>query len=97
MWTFWGLAVQIVAGFLGAHAAASASHEHHFGFAGHSLAGLTGGALSGTFLQTAAITLVTGSGSHNPEVAVDTAVIHVMTGAVMGAIAMFAVAMYKKG
>jgi hypothetical protein len=40
---------------------------------------------------------VTGGGSHNPEVAVDTAVIHVMTGAVMGAIAMFAVAMYKKG
>jgi len=59
---------------------------------GHSLSGLVGGAQNCIFLQTAAITLVTGSGSHNPEVAVDTAVIHVMTGAVTGAIAM-----YKKG
>jgi hypothetical protein len=97
MWTFWGLAVQIVAGFLGAHAAAGASHEHGFGFVGHSLAGLVGGALSGAFLQTAAITVVTGSGSLNSEVAVDTAVIHVITGAVAGAIAMFAVAIVKKG
>lgn len=96
MWTFWGLIVQIVAGFLGAHAAASASHEHGFGFIGHSLAGLAGGALSGAFLQTAAITVVTGSGSLNAEVGVDTAVIHLITGAVAGAIAMFAVAMFKK-
>jgi hypothetical protein len=97
MWTFWGLAVQIVAGFMGAHAAASASHEHGFGFVGHSLAGLVGGALSGVFLQTAAITVVTGSGSLNAERAVDTAVIHVITGAVAGAIAMFAVAIVRKG
>ena len=41
--------------------------------------------------------MVTGSGTLNPEVAVDTAVIHVMTGAIAGAIAMFAVAIYKKG
>jgi hypothetical protein len=36
-WTLWGLAVQTVAGFFGAHAAASAAHEHRFGFIGHSL------------------------------------------------------------
>jgi hypothetical protein len=59
---------------------------------GHSLAGLVGGAQSGIFLQTAAITLATGSGSHNRKGAVDAAVLHVMTGGVMGA-----VAMYKKG
>jgi uncharacterized membrane protein YeaQ/YmgE (transglycosylase-associated protein family) len=50
-WTLWGLAVQTVAGFFGAHAAASATHEHRFGFIGHSLTGLVGGALSGAFLQ----------------------------------------------
>jgi uncharacterized membrane protein YeaQ/YmgE (transglycosylase-associated protein family) len=58
MWTFWGLAVEIIAGFLGAHAAASASHEHQFGFVGHSLAGLVGGALSGAFLQPAAASTI---------------------------------------
>jgi hypothetical protein len=97
MWTYWGLAVEIVFGFLGAHAAASASHEHHFGFVGHSLAGLAGGALSGLFLQTTAIRLVAGNGSLNAEVAADTAITHVMTGGVMGAIAMFLVGMLKRG
>jgi hypothetical protein len=38
--TLWGLAVQTVAGFFGAHAATSAAHEHRFGFIGHSLTGL---------------------------------------------------------
>jgi hypothetical protein len=37
------------------------------GFVGHSLAGIIGEAFSGTFLQTAAITIVTGSGSQNPS------------------------------
>jgi hypothetical protein len=97
MWTYWGLAVEIVFGFLGAHAAASASHEHNFGFAGHSLAGLAGGALSALFLQTIAIRLVAGNGSLNVEDISVTAVTHVMTGAVMGAIAMFLVGMIKKG
>lgn len=55
-WTMWGLAVQTVAGFFGAHAAASAAQEHRFGFLGHSLAGLAGGALSGALLQSAAVT-----------------------------------------
>ena len=41
-WTLWGLAVQTVAGFLGAHAAAGAAHEHRVGFVGHSVAGIGG-------------------------------------------------------
>jgi uncharacterized membrane protein YeaQ/YmgE (transglycosylase-associated protein family) len=60
------VAVQAVAGFFGAHAAASAAHEHRFGFIGHSITGLIGGALSGAFLQQTAVTIVTGSGSENP-------------------------------
>jgi hypothetical protein len=90
-WTLWGLAVQTFAGFLGAHAAAGAAHEYRVGFVGHSLAGLVGGALSGTFLQTAAVTIVTGSGSQNPSTAVEIAVIHALTGAAAGAILMFVV------
>jgi uncharacterized membrane protein YeaQ/YmgE (transglycosylase-associated protein family) len=75
-WTLWGLAVQTVAGFFGAHAAASAAHEHRFGFIGHSLAGLVGGALGGAFLQEAAVTIVTGSGSQNPSTVAEIAVTH---------------------
>ena len=71
------------------------SYSNPYGYPSYQ--GPVGGALSGAFLQTAALTVVTGSGVHNPEVAVDTAVIHVMTGAIAGAIAMFAVAIYKKG
>lgn len=94
-WTLWGLVVQTVAGFCGAHAAASAAHEHRFGFIGHSLTGLIGGALSGAFLQEAAVTIVTGSGSENPSTTVELAVIHALTGAVAGAILMFAVGFVK--
>jgi hypothetical protein len=90
-WTLWGLVVQTIAGFLGAHAAAGAAHEYRVGFVGHSLVGLVGGALSGTFLQTAAVTIVTGSGSQNPSTTAEIAVIHALTGAVAGAILMFAV------
>ena len=97
MWTFWGLAVQIIAGFCGAHAVASVSQEHRFGFIGHSLAGLAGGALSGTLLQTTAITILNGGGAENPSTFAEIAFIHALTGGVAGAIAMFAVAIFKKG
>ena len=90
-WTLWGLAVQTIGGFFGAHAAASATHEHRFGFIGHSVTGLVGGALSGAFLQQAAVTIVTGSGSQNPSTAVEIAVTHALTGAVAGAILMLAI------
>ena len=90
-WTLWGLVVQTIAGFLGAHAAAGAAHEYRVGFVGQSVAGLVGGALSGIFLQTAAPTIVTGSGSQNPSTVVDTAAINALTGAAAGAILMLAV------
>jgi hypothetical protein len=86
-WTT-GLIVQVVAGFAGAHFAATALHEHRFGWVGHSLVGLIAGALSGYFLQSIVLTVVTGSGSINELRPVDAGVIEAMTGAVVGAIAM---------
>jgi hypothetical protein len=90
-WTLWGLAVQTIAGFFGAHAAARAAQEHGFGFIGHSIAGLIGGALSGVFLQEAAVTMVTGSGSPSSSTDPEIAVIQALTGAVAGGILMLAV------
>src|ERR1700736_5990186 len=63
-WTT-ALIVQVVAGFAGAHFAATALHDHSFGWLGHSLVGLIAGALSGYALQTIMLTVVTGSGSTN--------------------------------
>ena len=63
-WTT-NLIVQIVAGFVGAHLAAAALHEQRFGWLGHSLVGAIAGAISGYFLQSAVLTVVTGSGSLN--------------------------------
>jgi hypothetical protein len=93
MWTFWGLAAQIIAGFGGAQAAAGVSHDHRFGFIGHSL----GGTLSGTFFQSAAITILNGGGAENPSTSAEIAFIHALTGGVSGAIAMFAVAIFREG
>ena len=86
-WTLTNLVVQIVAGLLGAHGAASATHEHKFGFLGHSLVG----ALSGYFLQIILITVVTGSGSVMAPRSADVLVTQALAGAVVGAIGMFAV------
>jgi uncharacterized membrane protein YeaQ/YmgE (transglycosylase-associated protein family) len=62
-WSLTNLIIQIIAGFLGGHVAAIVFKEHDFGVIGHSLTGLVGGALSGYFLQTLAITMVTGPGT----------------------------------
>jgi uncharacterized membrane protein YeaQ/YmgE (transglycosylase-associated protein family) len=88
-WTIANLAIQSVAGVLGAHAAASAAHEHRFGFVGHSLVGLVAGAVSGYFLQE--IVNTTGSGETMPASAVETAIIQALAGAVIGAIVMLAI------
>ena len=96
-WTLGGLAVQTIAGFFGAHAAAVATHEYRFGFLGHSIAGLVGGAVSGAFLQEAAVTIVTGGGSQNPSTAAEIAVTHALTGAVAGGILMLAVGVLRAG
>jgi hypothetical protein len=86
-WTT-NLIVQIVAGFAGAHMAATALHEHRFGWVGHSVVGLIAGALSGYFLQAIALTLVNGGGGLNEPTVIEAAVIEALTGAVTGGIAM---------
>ena len=45
-WTTTNLIVQTITGLAGAHFAATALHEHRFGWIGHSLAGLIAGAIS---------------------------------------------------
>jgi hypothetical protein len=63
-----------------------ATHEHRFGFICHSVTGLVVGALSGAFLQDAAVNIVTSRGSHNPSIPAKIFVIHVLGGAVAGVI-----------
>jgi uncharacterized membrane protein YeaQ/YmgE (transglycosylase-associated protein family) len=94
-WTT-NLIVQVVAGFIGAHLAAAALHEHRFGWLRHSLVGLVAGGLSGYFLQEMALTVVTGSGSVNEPRLAEVAVIESLTGAIAGAIAMAAVGFWIK-
>ena len=89
-WTT-NLAVQVVAGLVGAHFAATALHEHRFGWIGHSLVGMIAGSLGGYFLQTIVLRVVTGSGSLNELRTVEAVIIEALTGAVVGAIAMAAV------
>lgn len=62
-WTIANLLIQMIAGLLGAHAAAAVIHEHKFGLIGHTLVGLLAGAVSGFFLQGVAVTMVTASRS----------------------------------
>src|SRR3984885_10197193 len=84
IWTSTNLVIQIITGVLGAHFVASAAQEHGFGFFGHTLAGLVGGALSGYFLQKLAVTVVTASGSLNEVDAADNAVLQGLTGLTAG-------------
>jgi hypothetical protein len=90
-WASANLIIQIVAGLLGANIAAAAAHEHRFGLLGHGLVGLLGGTLSGVFLQTYAATVVTGSGSVNEPTHAEIFAIQLLTGAIVGSIAMLAV------
>jgi uncharacterized membrane protein YeaQ/YmgE (transglycosylase-associated protein family) len=84
-WTFTNVLIQIVAGIVGGHVAAVIAHEHSFGLVGHSVSGAAGGFLSGFFLQTLALTMVTASGSLNEPTLVETVVIQAFTGAAAGA------------
>jgi hypothetical protein len=95
IWTSTNLVIQIVTGVLGALFAASAAKEHGFGFFGHVLVGLIGGALSGYFLQTLAVTVVTGSGSLNDVTAADNAVLQGLTGIAAGGCLMLIVGFIK--
>ena len=76
-WTT-SLIVQIIAGFAGAHLAATALHEHRFGWIGHSLVGLIAGALSGYFLQAIVLTVVNGGGGMNEPRVAEAAVIEAL-------------------
>ena len=90
-WTFANLIIQIVAGLIGSHIAAAAAHEHRFGFWRHGLVGLLSGALGGLFLQKYASTVVTAGGSLNGPTHVQIIASQVLTGAVLGAIAMMTI------
>jgi uncharacterized membrane protein YeaQ/YmgE (transglycosylase-associated protein family) len=85
-WTATNLIIEIITGILGGHAAAAAAKEHEFGLIGHTVAGAIGGALSGCFLQTFAITMVTASGSLNEPTAVENGFIQAVTGLAAGGI-----------
>jgi hypothetical protein len=93
-WTVANLIIQIVAGLGGANIAAAVADEHRFGFWGHSLVGLIAGGLSGLFLQTYVVTVVTGSGSVNIPTNAEVFTIELLTGAVAGGIAMLAVGLF---
>lgn len=95
IWTSTNLVIQVLTGILGAHFAATAAREHGFGFLGHTLAGAIGGALSGYFLQTLAVTLVTASGSQNDITAVDNAVLQGLAGIAAGGCLMLIVGFIK--
>jgi hypothetical protein len=93
LWTTTSLYIQIVAGFVGAHIAAAVARDHAFGFWGHTIVGLIAGAVGGYFLQTYAVTVVTGSGSLNDIRPADNFVLQTATGAVLGGICMLAIGM----
>jgi hypothetical protein len=97
VWTASNVLIQTVTGILGAHGAAVAAHEHRFGFLGHMLTGALAGAVSGYFLQTLAVTMVTAGGSMNEPTAVENVALQALTGMVVGACSMLAVGLVKRG
>jgi uncharacterized membrane protein YeaQ/YmgE (transglycosylase-associated protein family) len=94
-WTLTSLVIQIIAGLIGGHVAAVAVHEHAFGAVGHTVAGLVGGFLSGYFLQTLAITMVTSTGSLTEPRPAEVFMVQVLTGLVSGAIVTMVVGFIK--
>ena len=94
-WSAVYCAIQVVAGFAGAHMAALVAHEHRFGFVGHSLVGLLAGALSGVFLQRIAMTTVTSMGDAMPITPLQAQVYQAACGLVVGGIAMLAVGVFR--
>jgi uncharacterized membrane protein YeaQ/YmgE (transglycosylase-associated protein family) len=79
-WTLTILMIQIIAGLVGGHFAAVATHEHSFGAVGHTVAGSVGGFLSGYFLQTLAVTMVTSTGSLNEPRSAEVFMVQALTG-----------------
>jgi uncharacterized membrane protein YeaQ/YmgE (transglycosylase-associated protein family) len=96
-WSFTNVAIQIITGILGGHAAAAVVKEHSFGLLGHTIAGAIGGATSGYFLQTIAVNMVTAGGSLNDPTLAENVVIQGLTGAVVGGCVMLIVGLVKHG
>ena len=94
-WTVLNLVIQAIAGVLGANAAATAAHEHRFGFIGHSLAGLVAGVLSGLFLQRIVMTTVTATGDPMPISALEAGIYQAVAGLAMGGMAMLVVGLLR--
>lgn len=94
-WTILNLVIQAIAGILGAHAAATAAHEHSFGFIGHSLVGLVAGALSGFLLQRIVMTTVTGTGDVMPITALDAGIYQAVAGLAVGGMAMLVIGLLR--
>jgi uncharacterized membrane protein YeaQ/YmgE (transglycosylase-associated protein family) len=96
-WTLTSLVVQIITGVVGGHLAATAAHEHSFGAVGHTLTGLAGGFLSGFFLQTLAVTMVTSTGSLTAPRPAEIYMIQALTGGAAGGILTLVVGFIKHG
>jgi uncharacterized membrane protein YeaQ/YmgE (transglycosylase-associated protein family) len=95
-WTLTSLMIQTICGIIGGHAAAVAAHEHAFGAVGHTISGLVGGLSSGYFLQTLAVTMVTGTGALTEPRPAEIFVVQSLTGLVSGAIVTMAAGFIKK-
>jgi hypothetical protein len=85
------LIVQAISGAVGGNVAGAAMKEKSLGPVGNSIAGILGGGVGGTLLQTVMGTAATGGGSMNPE----TIVSNVAGGGVGGAILMIVVGLIK--
>ena len=86
-WTITNVLIQIVMGALGSHIARTAVEEYRLGFIWTSVVGLIAGAVSGGFLQSAAATVVTASGSVNDIRPIKNVVVQTFTGAAAGGMA----------
>jgi len=93
-WTLTNLIIQIIAGVLGAHAAAHGVKEHSFGAVGHTVAGAVAGGLTGSLLQTLVGT-VTSTGITVEPTAVEQTILQALTGATAGAVAMLIIGFLK--
>lgn len=97
-WSLTNLMLQIVAGLIGAHAAAAVMPDAAFRFGGpvsHTLIGALAGALSGTFLQSLPASLVTASGDVTEITYPEQVFVQTFAGAIAGVVAIFVVGFVK--
>ena len=87
LWSSTNLIIQLIAGIVGGHAAATAAKDYNFGVVGHTIVGALGGGLSGYFFQTLAVTMVTGADTLNEPRFGEQIVLQGLTGLVAGGIA----------